>query len=941
MRRVLAVAVLLLLVSPAWSFSWKVDYPGSSDAYLFGWTRYSGNYLGSSVSDLGLTSWYFDDNLSTDLARLKWTGTPAVTISPDTGATVESKLRCELYVANGAVDPLTLGLYVAWTEGGAQKIVHWVSIMKTEMTMKGHKCVPDSAVPYLSVPGWNSNNYNTIRLCYKRQNLDSRGPVHTWATYVNASTDPIIHSWASDAESPSNISSTSPIWGPGSRLALQQVYYSTVKCADSGAYPPGYDSSGTFTKDPDGAFAPDGQSIIVTWSTSVPTTGEVHYGVEDTTKVTKYNRIAYDSYNPTLRTVHNITLTQIEGQVTGFYVISTDETGKKMISLPNIVTSPFFVSVGPSCTVAPSKTSATITWTTSDLDTHSEVHWGTDASCPNVTEEVPAGGKASHSVVISPLATDTIYYYYVKSYGSYPPCQKNGSPFNTYTALVPNGGFETAGSSRYEAPPWVRVGGRVPSQMNFGQCTQGDGPTFSYSAPAHTGDCLWQIAEQGGQEKDHAYAYQQFDTTAGNWYLAKAWIWTRRQAAMGGHESTALDVACRIGIDPTGMVIPGEFIGDTYYDYATAQWSGWYESDDACTDQPNPDGSPRCTGGGGPWKQIAVYCKATGTEPTSTSTLFIQGREVWALDMAVADFDDVTFEQFVPPSTIGGARQCADGCPVDLSNKRVIAVFADPNDPPQQKNSNFYIEESNRSAGIRVHVANNSLLPVVGELVRVTGVMATDNSRAQFSRGGERYIAADGVVRSTAGPGDPEMPKPVGMKNNALVDGPTQPVIAETDPPHQVGGACTQGLLTKIWGRVLADPDFPSRAEFPPNVDPGFPDSDLYGRYKMYVDDGSGVLADYRLFQNFENRWYNNGQYTGVKVYYPVDPDYPWNSYRAQTGDYALCTGVAGVEATYSTWSDPFGDIKYIRTLHVLNNVKQNTPEPPLDYTDIIVWRGF
>jgi len=54
-------------------------------------------------------------------------------------------------------------------------------------------------------------------------------------------------------------------------------------------------------------------------------------------------------------------------------------------------------------------------------------------------------------------------------------------------------------------------------------------------------------------------------------------------------------------------------------------------------------------------------------------------------------------------------------------------------------------------------------------------------------------------------------------------------------------------------------------------------------------------------------------------------------------GDWLMCTGVAGIEASDSNYTDAGGDVAYIRTLEVRDNTYYGDG-PPADYGDILIW---
>ena len=134
----------------------------------------------------------------------------------------------------------------------------------------------------------------------------------------------------------------------------------------------------------------------------------------------------------------------------------------------------------------------------------------------------------------------------------------------------------------------------------------------------------------------------------------------------------------------------------------------------------------------------------------------------------------------------------------------------------------FYMEDEERSAGIRVFTGNGSIVPSgpvsEGDIVTVEGVMATG--------GGERYIDASTVTVT----GSRTPLKPLALSNRSLGGGPSGLQIGVDGGT----GLNNIGLLVKVWGRVTA--------------------TDYDGiDFAFWLDDGSGVPSDMG--------------YTGVKVY--------------------------------------------------------------------------
>ncbi len=130
------------------------------------------------------------------------------------------------------------------------------------------------------------------------------------------------------------------------------------------------------------------------------------------------------------------------------------------------------------------------------------------------------------------------------------------------------------------------------------------------------------------------------------------------------------------------------------------------------------------------------------------------------------------------------AKSLADGTPVHATGKIATTDASD-------FTGFFYIEEADRSSGIRVVATSIQGTLARGKTIEVTGIMAT-------TAAGERYIdQATAVVTGT-----PSLLGALGM-NNKSMGGSTlgTPPLGQYGVP---GGSGTNniGLLVRVWGRV-------------------------------------------------------------------------------------------------------------------------------------------
>lgn len=765
--------MLLVLVAPALALD--KSYNGSVDPTTEGWTVWEGVLQGSVFNEGGGNfSWFMND--ATDKKTKMRIGT-GVNTNPDVGGYVESRMRCTSYGGSSTGTPLNLGIQVYYQYPGPStyRRGHWVTIKPDQLTMNTQMCKPTTYAGAF-------NSYHTIRLCYKRLLLSTRGSrMDSWAVYVDGATIPVVHSYTS----PDNAAKDwgGPTWGAGNTGDTQDLYFDWVNYTDTGAYPPGMDGTVQFTNgDPDGTGAADGQSFTITWQTNVPTTGELRYSVDGDNS---FSGVAYDSQNPSLTTNHSVTVTGVTPGATYEYIaISTDAGAKKAVSLPATVAvpNPFFISAGPAVAVAPDGLSATITWSTNLPDLASEVHWGLDSNCSTTTVEPGSGGLTDHSVTI-PTQPATKFYYYAKStHATWPATQSTVRSFSVLGETLINPGFEDG-----VLDPWVKVNpfGGIMSNLQW-------------AVPAHSGS-KWAGSVASYGTMNHGHLYQKVKCTPGSFYEAKAWIWTRRQA----DPSHELDVACAIGIDP---------YGGTSADSPNIVWSGWRETANSQTDGD--------TGPGGPWTQIGVGVKAKSSE----ATVFLIQQHNWPITWNISGFDDASWAVAPPPpDNIAATRRLPDGYPAQLHGKVVTGAFMDPDSLEQF----FYIEEADRSAGIRVKWAGSAS---AGQLVDVSGDVQTIN--------GEKTIIADEVGPETPPIGD--IPAPFAVNGKTIVQG------------FGYQAPATQGLRVKAWGRVIY--------------------ADSTG---VYIDDGTNYVDDTTFFLGEPVK--------GIRVYYP-DAEVPWGGYVQVTG---------------------------------------------------------
>jgi len=174
-----------------------------------------------------------------------------------------------------------------------------------------------------------------------------------------------------------------------------------------------------------------------------------------------------------------------------------------------------------------------------------------------------------------------------------------------------------------------------------------------------------------------------------------------------------------------------------------------------------------------------------GSDPTTSSPVYsgpivissntVLKAKAWSPYLPASDVSTATYT-FVSETTIGNAKSLPDGTPVGV--RSVIATA-------QYGGDTFYVEEPDRSAGIRVHKAYHLVTP--GTVVDVGGTIQTDPTS------GERYIEATTV--STTGTGTVA---PVGLNNRDLGGG----GFGGQQGAAGAAGLNNMGLLVKAWGQI-------------------------------------------------------------------------------------------------------------------------------------------
>ena len=172
----------------------------------------------------------------------------------------------------------------------------------------------------------------------------------------------------------------------------------------------------TFTSATDVTSVTD-SSAVISWTTDEAATSLVDYGVDTSYGSNEANANYNFDHSITLssllpETTYYFKLTSVDNSISNNSATDDNSTaGYTFTTLASSDTTPPVISVVSSGT--PLYNTATITWTT-DENASSLVDFGTDTNY-GTTQGNSADSTTSHSVVLTGLASDTTYYYRVKS----------------------------------------------------------------------------------------------------------------------------------------------------------------------------------------------------------------------------------------------------------------------------------------------------------------------------------------------------------------------------------------------------------------------------------------------------------------------------------------------------------------------------------------------
>lgn len=436
---------------------------------------------------------------------------------------------------------------------------------------------------------------------------------------------------------------------------------------------------------------------------------------------------------------------------------------------------PVAITSGPAVSGI-TQNSAQITWSTNPAG-NSVVEYGPTAAYGQMVSN-PAV-VANHSITLTGLAAGSVYHYRVKTQASgYSDAVSSDYMITTPAApgTLINPGFEHGPAQT----AWTKYGVFDSSGTN-GITT---GPWFAILPY----EGIYMAGSAASYERKSGGFYQQVTgITPGDYWCFGAWVLTYNKGS-----SSPTYTNNRVGIDPTGGTNPY---------MSSIVWS------------------PRCS-----TQNIWQYISVSARAQNSAITVFLDAQQLSAVEWNTNAFDHCSLTRLVP-SAISQARKMTDGSTVTLADLVVTAGTS-------EAGGGFYVEEANRSAGMRV--AWNGTVNR-GARVIVTGSAGNDEH-------GERQITA-GSVSVVAS--NQAVPRPVCLAMRSLGGvSPGAPVVGA----WQGLGLYNTGLLVTCFGRIT-------------HRDSGF----------FYIDDGSNLL--------------DGSGYTGVRVECP--------GFVIPTQAYALVTGIS------------------------------------------------
>ncbi|MGI6295586.1 MAG: fibronectin type III domain-containing protein [Armatimonadota bacterium] len=502
----------------------------------------------------------------------------------------------------------------------------------------------------------------------------------------------------------------------------------------------------TITRDP---LNPD-TSLTISWSTNVPSSSIVDYGLTDAYSQTEASQ--------TLVTEHNVTLSGLEPSKQYYYKITSEAAGylsyvsdhltfKNPIWLSDIVT-----KVGPSGDM-------TIEWRTDLLSTSQVEYW--TGSGPHVFTEEAYSYVTKHKVNLGVLDEGTQYSFRVWS--RRPGYTDASSEIMTFWTLpeigwsLANGDFEciTPGQG-HSLSPWVQyttqegVSGYNPIDGLIGPYPSGGSNTWLAGVTAYNGSYF--LGAGASLAYKNGGVFQRVYVDPGDFYTLSARYMTYQ---VGGEEGYT---EVKIGIDPEGGIDPGS--------PNIVWWHGHSATNDAT------------------WHPAAITVTAG---ENGVATVFLEFEHLFALKWHVSAIDGVRFES-PKPRSVGALKASKDSLGGILEDKIVTHISPNQIYALGRVCQKVYVQDDNRSAGIGVLLPlGDGPNPQLMRGLTATGSLIIINKEAVF------YAS-----QWSLGTSRQSLPKPFAMSQASVGKaGPNQPALNQKS-----AGLSNVGLRVRLFGRV-------------------------------------------------------------------------------------------------------------------------------------------
>lgn len=470
-------------------------------------------------------------------------------------------------------------------------------------------------------------------------------------------------------------------------------------------------------------------SVRIGYSTNMAAEGLVMYGLDQT-----YGCITARESGAS--TAHQHTLIGLSPATTYHFRIRTGKDGVAdgdAFSADRTFNTPAGAAVkiasGPTVTGV-TDTTATVSWTT-DVPSDSTVEYGPSfaygetASSPSLT--------VSHSSQLAGLQPRKNYQYRVSSSAAgYASAAQEGRPFTTLQAeeTLVNGGFESGiqGWTFWEVYPWGENAYIYPGHVAM---RTDEGGAYPPTPAAMEG--TYRLTNDVGYSSAVGGAYQTVIVPPGV-YMVGGWV---AAGCDGGEELVelrALDGPYAGGI-PEGTIVAG-FTNSA------------------------------------PW----TWCAKTVSIATGRITVATRVSQSWAVMAVAGHYDGIVMAPCTRAAIIG-IKGRAEGEMVATDNGKTVSMIVNAN--------TFYIQEDDRSSGIRVHTRSPHGLSVSDKASVVGTLRVTD---------GEAVMDNAAAARESDG----SAPAPLGVSARAVggASSGIQPGVGSGT------GLSNTGILIRTWGTI-------------------------------------------------------------------------------------------------------------------------------------------